>query len=46
MAESGKQHNTVKSTNVHWHSGEVTRGQRANLLGHKGGTVWLFFIIS
>lgn len=41
MAESGKQHNTVKSTNVHWHSGEVTRGQRANLLGHKGCTIWL-----
>ena len=29
-----------KATNVHWHEGEVTRADRARLLGHGGATVW------
>ena len=29
-----------KATNVHWHDGEVTRGDRAAMLGHKGVTLW------
>ncbi len=29
-----------KATNVHWHEGEVTREQRAALLGQKGATLW------
>ncbi|HSC76896.1 MAG TPA: adenylyl-sulfate kinase [Pseudomonadales bacterium] len=29
-----------KATNVHWHSGEVTREERYGVLGHKGATLW------
>ncbi|AOS97757.1 Adenylyl-sulfate kinase [Microbulbifer aggregans] len=29
-----------KATNVHWHDGEVTRENRAKMLGHKGVTLW------
>jgi adenylylsulfate kinase len=29
-----------KATNVHWHEGEVNREDRAQLLGHKGATIW------
>ncbi|WP_341918583.1 adenylyl-sulfate kinase [Hydrocarboniphaga effusa] len=29
-----------KATNVHWHEGEVTRADRAKLLGQKGATIW------
>lgn len=29
-----------KATNVHWHDGEVTRVNRAEMLGHKGVTLW------
>jgi adenylylsulfate kinase len=29
-----------KATNVHWHEGEVTRGDRNRLLGQKGATLW------
>ncbi len=29
-----------KATNVHWHAGDVTRGQRGELLGHRGATLW------
>ncbi|WP_445366184.1 adenylyl-sulfate kinase [Microbulbifer sp. ANSA001] len=29
-----------KATNVHWHEGEVTREKRAEILGHKGATLW------
>lgn len=29
-----------KATNVHWHDGEVTREDRAALLGQKGATLW------
>lgn len=29
-----------KATNVHWHEGEVTRADRARLLGQKGATIW------
>ena len=29
-----------KSTNVTWHDGEVTRAERAKLLGHSGATLW------
>nr|WP_010131353.1 adenylyl-sulfate kinase [Microbulbifer agarilyticus] len=29
-----------KATNVHWHDGEVNRGDRAAMLGHKGVTLW------
>jgi len=29
-----------KASNVTWHEGEVTRADRAKLLGHTGATVW------
>jgi adenylylsulfate kinase len=29
-----------KATNVHWHSGDVTREDRYKVLGHKGATLW------
>lgn len=29
-----------KATNVHWHEGEVTRDDRAKLLGQRGATLW------
>ncbi|MFC6635512.1 adenylyl-sulfate kinase [Microbulbifer taiwanensis] len=29
-----------KATNVHWHEGDVTRDDRASILGHKGVTLW------
>lgn len=29
-----------KATNVHWHEGEVTRADRAKLLGQTGATLW------
>ncbi|SHG24790.1 adenylylsulfate kinase [Microbulbifer donghaiensis] len=29
-----------KATNVHWHEGDVTRNDRASILGHKGVTLW------
>jgi adenylylsulfate kinase len=29
-----------KATNVYWHEGEVTRAERAQLLGQKGATIW------
>lgn len=29
-----------KATNVHWHSGEVSREDRYKVLGHKGATLW------
>ncbi|MCY4046013.1 MAG: adenylyl-sulfate kinase [Cellvibrionales bacterium] len=29
-----------KATNVYWHEGEVTRNDRANLLGQQGATLW------
>jgi adenylylsulfate kinase len=30
-----------KSTNIVWHEGEVTRDDRAKVLGHRGCTLWL-----
>jgi adenylylsulfate kinase len=29
-----------KATNVHWHEGDITRGHRQKILGHKGATLW------
>lgn len=29
-----------KATNVHWHEGDVTREDRARILGQKGATLW------
>lgn len=29
-----------KATNVHWHEGDIGRGERARLLGHRGATIW------
>ncbi len=29
-----------KATNVHWHEGDITRGHREKLLGHRGATLW------
>ena len=29
-----------KATNVHWHGGEINRPERAQLLGHRGATLW------
>ena len=31
----------TRSTNVTWHHGQVTRGEREKLLGQRGVTVWL-----
>src|SRR6266700_3202232 len=31
----------VKATNVTWHEGSVSRGEREQLLGQKGVNVWL-----
>ncbi|HEY3346628.1 MAG TPA: adenylyl-sulfate kinase [Nitrospirota bacterium] len=30
-----------KATNIHWHSGEITRQDRERVNGHKGVTLWL-----
>jgi len=30
-----------KATNIAWHDGEITREDRAKVLGHKGCTLWL-----
>ena len=30
-----------KPTNIVWHEGEVTREDRARVLGHRGCTLWL-----
>ncbi len=30
-----------KATNVTWHHGEISREDRAKLLGHQGATIWL-----
>lgn len=30
-----------KATNIAWHDGEITRDDRAKVLGHKGCTLWL-----
>ena len=30
-----------KATNIKWHSGKITKEQRANLLNQKGVTIWL-----
>jgi len=32
---------TNQSTNIRWHDGEVTRADRAKVLGHQGCTLWL-----
>ncbi len=29
-----------KATNVHWHEGDIGRSERADLLGHRGATIW------
>ena len=29
-----------KATNGHWHEGDITRGHREKLMGHKGATLW------
>ena len=29
-----------KATNVHWHEGDISREDRAELLGHRGATLW------
>jgi adenylylsulfate kinase len=29
-----------RASNIHWHDGEVTREDKAMLLGHKGATLW------
>ncbi|TPX55626.1 adenylyl-sulfate kinase [Powellomyces hirtus] len=31
----------TKATNITWHEGAVSRGERETLLGHKGVTIWL-----
>ena len=31
----------AKSTNIKWHGGEVTAGDRREVLGHGGATLWL-----
>lgn len=30
-----------KSTNIVWHAGDISRADRARILGHKGATLWL-----
>lgn len=29
-----------KATNVHWHEGDINRAERAELLKHRGATLW------
>ena len=29
-----------KASNVHWHEGDITRAHRAEILGHRGATLW------
>jgi adenylylsulfate kinase len=31
---------TIKSKNLTWHEGQVTRDERENLLGQRGATIW------
>ena len=31
---------TPKSTNIHWHEGEITRADRERVHGHGGATLW------
>ena len=31
---------TPKSTNIHWHEGEITRADRERVHGHRGATLW------
>lgn len=37
MAQSG---GGIKSTNITWHEGDITRDERVKALGHRGATVW------
>jgi len=30
----------IKSTNIHWHEGNITREERIKAFGHKGMTLW------
>ena len=30
----------LKASNVHWHEGDITRAHRAEILGHRGATLW------
>ncbi len=30
-----------KSTNIVWHAGDISRADRARILGHKGATLWI-----
>lgn len=42
MSEHDKPTTTVgQATNIAWHDGEVTPGERAKVLGHRGCTLWL-----
>lgn len=42
VSETDKPTTTVgKATNIAWHEGEITREDRAKVLGHKGCTLWL-----
>ena len=42
MSETDKPTTNVgKATNIAWHEGEITREDRARVLGHQGCTLWL-----
>lgn len=42
LSETDKPTTTVgKATNIAWHDGEITREDRAKVLGHGGCTLWL-----
>jgi adenylylsulfate kinase len=42
MSKTDKPTTTVgKATNIAWHEGEISRGDRARILGHQGCTLWL-----
>src|SRR5579871_2887067 len=40
MTPSGNPHSDTKATNITWHEGHVTRGERDALLKQKGATLW------
>lgn len=42
MSKSEKPTTTIgKATNIAWHEGEISRADRAKVLGHQGCTLWL-----
>src|SRR5262249_23026961 len=40
VSAQGKDHSTIKATNITWHEGHVTRVEREGLLKQRGATLW------